>query len=227
MPEPAPNSELLQSLGHLIRGLSAIFWGLPLTLIVCAQSVLSDWLRPLGIIGPLVMTSVLLYGLLQLGHFQKQERIWVAALDRAKFLAITNIGLAPFLFWWHRVPGERVFFAAALIFFGTSLLFLYALNHVLHRLTAMLPDEGLREETKFFTNLNRAMLVTIVMFIVGLSTLLRISFLPDPILGILDILEQERRWIVTFLLLLPVAMTMALTWKIKDAVFFSVFGKKP
>lgn len=227
MNAPAPNSELLQSLGHLIRGLSALFWGLPLTLIVCAQSVLSDWLRPLGIIGPLVMTSVLFYGLAQLSHFQKQERIWVAALDRGKFLAITNIGLAPFLFWWHRLPGERVFLAASLLFFATSLLFLYALNHILHRLTAMLPDEGLREETKFFTNLNRAMLVTIVAFIAGLSALQRLAFLPGPILGILDILEQERRWIVTFLLLLPVAMTMALIWKIKDAVFFSVFGKKP
>ena len=35
MPDPAPNVELLRSLGRLVRGLSALFWGLPLALIVC------------------------------------------------------------------------------------------------------------------------------------------------------------------------------------------------
>ena len=34
MPEAPPNPELMRSLGQLVRGLSALFWGLPLTLVV-------------------------------------------------------------------------------------------------------------------------------------------------------------------------------------------------
>ena len=33
-----PNAELLNSLGRLVRGLSALFWGLPLTLVVSVQT---------------------------------------------------------------------------------------------------------------------------------------------------------------------------------------------
>ena len=38
MPDPAPNPELMRSLGRLVRGLSALFWGLPLALVVCPNT---------------------------------------------------------------------------------------------------------------------------------------------------------------------------------------------
>src|ERR1017187_9574101 len=90
MPDPAPNTELLQSLGRLARGLSALFWGLPLALFLCVQTAKTDWLRDLNIFPPLAATSLMLYGLWQLGHFQKQERPWRSALDRAKLLGFAR-----------------------------------------------------------------------------------------------------------------------------------------
>ena len=77
--EPAPNAELLNALGRLARGLSALFWGLPIALVVCVQSAKGDWFRPLGIVPPLIATGLLYYGLMLLGVFQKQERVWIAA----------------------------------------------------------------------------------------------------------------------------------------------------
>ncbi len=158
MSDPAPSPELLRSLGRLVRGLSALFWGLPVALVACVEAAKMDWLRPFGIVPPLVTTSLLLFGLLQMGRFQRQERVWRTALDRAQLLALVMAGLSPFLYWWNKVPGHPFFTAVAAVLSLVSLIFLGQLNLVLLRLGAMLPDETLRHETRQFTALNRGLL---------------------------------------------------------------------
>jgi len=49
MPDPAPNAELLRALGRLVRGLSVLFWGLPLALVACVQTAKTEWLRQFGL----------------------------------------------------------------------------------------------------------------------------------------------------------------------------------
>src|SRR5260370_30504855 len=100
MSEPEPNAELLRSLGRLVRGLSALFWGLPIALIACVQTAKAEWLKSFGIMPPLASTGLLVYGLWQLGDFQKQERVWRSALDRGRILSLIVFGLSPFLYWW-------------------------------------------------------------------------------------------------------------------------------
>ena len=80
---PRPIQQLLRSLGKLARGLSALFWGLPAALLVSAETARADWLKPLGLLPLLAIYALLLYGLWQMGEFQKQERPWRLALDRA------------------------------------------------------------------------------------------------------------------------------------------------
>ena len=46
MPDLAPNADLLRSLGRLARGVSALFWGLPAALIVCAVLLVAFGLFP-------------------------------------------------------------------------------------------------------------------------------------------------------------------------------------
>src|SRR5882724_6755998 len=99
MTDIAPNAELLRSLGRLVRGLSTLFWGLPVALIVCVQTAETQAFHSFNILPPVAATGWLVYGLWHLGHFQRQERIWVRALDRAKILALVDLGLSPFLFW--------------------------------------------------------------------------------------------------------------------------------
>src|SRR5688572_4878994 len=79
-------TELMRSLARLVRGLSALFWGLPIMLIVYVQTARTDWLNMLGwvaMLPSLMVTGLLFYGLAQMHSFQKQERIWIRALDRA------------------------------------------------------------------------------------------------------------------------------------------------
>src|SRR5689334_11901795 len=154
MPDPAPNAELLRSLGRLVRGLSALFWGLPISLIVCFHTAKADSLKSFGVAPPMICTALLVYGLWQLGDFQKQERVWRNALDRALVLSLINFGLSPFLYWWNKIPSNGFFLISVIMMGVSSVLFLSSLNVVLQRLGAMLPDETLRIEVRQFTSLN-------------------------------------------------------------------------
>ena len=224
MPDAAPNGELLRSLGRLVRGLSALFWGLPIALIVCFHTAKAEALRSFGIGAPLLTTGLLAFGLWQLGDFQKQERVWRTALDRAKLLSLFNLGLSPFLYWWNKIPENTFFLAMVLLLAISALLFLGSVNLVMRRLGAMLPDEGLRLETRQFTALNLNLLFAtfvLAMLYVGAGQLHK----PPLWLGaVLSVMEHSSLWFLIVLVLLPLAMTMALLWKTKEVILDNVFG---
>jgi hypothetical protein len=224
MPEAAPHPELLRSLGHLVRGLSILFWGLPLSLVVCVQTSQADYLRIFGVVPPVLTTGVLVYGLVLLGRFHREEVVWMSALERARCLAVVNLGLSPFLFWWSRVPSSSFFSLMGRLMAITGLLFLLALGPLLRRLTAMLPDEALRHETLVFTRIN-TVLVAVNLLAVTLHLTLQHFHQPlrlsQPWSGLVERVSQWGGW---FLILLTVALLMALVWKTKEVIFHSVFG---
>ena len=217
---------MLRSLGRLARGLSALFWGLPVALLVCAETARADWLKPLGLLPALAVNALLLYGLWLMGDFQKQERPWRNALDRAKLLGLVNLGLSPFIYFHNKMPEQFFFTAVVMLLVLSAVLFLFNLNLVLKRLGAMLPDETLRQETRQFTALNRWLLVVLLLFAfayVGLTQITR----PSPEFGaLLGWLARGSYWLLVFFALLPLAMTMALLWKTKEVILDSVFGPR-
>ncbi len=227
MPEAAPNPELLRSLGKLARGLSALFWGLPAALIVSVRAAKSEWLPPWTLVVVVALHALLLFGLWQMGSFQKQERQWISALDRARLLGLVDLGLSPFLYWSNRVPAQDFFTLAVLILGASSLLFLFNLNVVLERLGALLPDETLRQETRQFTAVNRGLLLALLLVSVAYFIFLRWPNLPLNLRLIALLLENYSLAALIFLILLPMAMTMALLWKTKEVILDSVFSSSP
>jgi hypothetical protein len=224
--ETRNKAELFRSLGHLARGLSALFWGLPASLVICAETTKTDWLKSFGFIPALAATGLLVFGLWQMSDFQKQERPWRQALDRAKLLGLVNFGLCPFLYWHHGMPRETFFSAAVFVLVLSAVLFLFNLNVVLKQLVAMLPDETLRHETILFTALNRGLLGCLLLLAVAYAVLLHVSQMPLEF-GILVVwLNRLGLWLLTFFALLPLAMTMALIWKTKETILDSVFAAK-
>lgn len=228
MPDAVPKAELLRSLGRLVRGLSALFWGLPISLVVCFHTARTDTFGTLGfsfgVVPPLAATGLLVYGLWQLGGFQKQERIWRQTLDRARLLSLVNFGLSPFLYWWNQDPGQAFFIAMVLLLLLSGLLFLGSLNHVVQRLGAMLPDEALRQETRQFTSFNLNVLwITFVLAAayLGLGMATR---LPAWLRVMAAALDRSSLWFLVLLVLLPLAVTMALLWKTKEVILENVFG---
>jgi len=232
MNEPAPNAELLRALGRLVRGLSALFWGLPSALIVCfyTATARAEALRSLGVlpslaaVPPLAATGLLLYGLWLLGDFQKQERIWRNALDRARLLALVDFGLSPFLFWYNQIPANAFFLTAVVALVFSALLFLGSLNLVLRRLGAMLPDETLRQETRQFTAVNLNLLGLTLLLTGAYLVLGQVEGLPRWVVTLRVENDLRSLWFLVLLVLLPLAMTMALVWKTKEVILDSVFG---
>jgi hypothetical protein len=226
MDELAPQDELLRALGKLVRGLSALFWGLPLTLLVCVRTAMSDRLRNVEIFPPLIVTCLLYYGLVLLGDFQKQERVWRHALDRAKFIAVVNIGLSPFVYWWNQIPGIPFYNLALGALMLSGLIFVFNLNHVLQRLAAMLPDETVRMETRLFGAMNLNLLCAILAVVALYAILQQINTLPAFLIQLLRAMDASRNWLLVFMILLPVAMTMTLIWKIKEVIFTSIVAHR-
>jgi hypothetical protein len=223
MTDPGANAELLSSLGRLVRGLSALFWGLPITLVVGVQTTRGEWLRSAGILPPLLATGMLLYGLCLLARFRSRERIWHKALDRARIFALVNLGLSPFLYWWNILPADPFFNTIVELIMISGLLFLLFLNPVLCRLAAMLPDETLRQETRLFTHINQCILFVTLLLAVAYYLLVNVHPLPPYLVQCLNLLNRFGLWLVLFLVLMPVAMTMAMIWKIKEIILSSVF----
>ncbi len=219
---------LMPSLRDLVRGLTLLFWTLPLALLACVQGTVTDWLRPLGPLPTVITTALLLLALHFMSRFQMQERVWQHALDRAKLLAVVNVGFAPFLYWLRRVPEEPTFYWAVALLSISSLVFLCNVNLVLQRLVAMLPDEILRSDTRALTLLNLGLTIFVM---VALGTyyicveLAEKSPPPNAFLTIAQAFTESRRWMLLLLVLLPVAVTMSLLWKTKETVMNSVFSQ--
>lgn len=220
--------DLLPSLRHLVRGLTAIFWGLPSTLLICVLMAMGEFPRALGFLPPVVTTGLLLFGVFGLSRYQPHERTWQLALDRAKLLALVNFGLSPFVYFWSRLPSEAYYFQIVIALAVTGLLFLYQLNLVLQRLAAMLPDETLREDIRFFTRLNLTLMLFGLVLVGGYHLLAQLDYLPQTVIEALELgqLARIRFALVVVLVLLPVSVTMSLVWKTRDVVLSSVFGAR-
>ena len=227
MPDASSNPQLLRSLGKLARGLSALFWGLPAALIVCTETARVEVLKPLGIAPALAVNLLLLFGLWQMDEFQKQERPWRRALDRAKLLGLVNLGLCPFLSWFGRMPEQPFFRDAVFVLFLSALIFLFNLNVVLKQLGAMLPDETLRQETRQFTALNCWLIVAWLGFVAATIAAPQVFNLPEHFNPRFLFWLQHMEITVQLVLgLAPLAITMALIWKAKEVILESVFGRR-
>lgn len=218
---------IIPSLARVVRGLSALFWGLPLMLLADARSSMDESFNTYGSLPAVAASALVAYGLHQLRHFQSQERIWVAALDRARILSLLLVALSPFTTWSSRHPEVPFFAQNMLLLVVSGLLFLITVNHMLLRLSAMLPDETLRSETRFFTGVNHALAISQLLLVGAELMVEHWTDAPLPLARIRDGLEASKTWLILVLTLLPVALTMTLVWKTKEVIVASVFRPNP
>ena len=229
MDETDTQPDLLPTLARVVRGTSMLFWGLPVAMVVSIMSTLSNWTDaawPMGMLMPPVAFGVLWVGLWLLGAFQPQERVWQAALGQAKLMGLFSLGLSPFLHWHHRAPDELYFANAVWLLALVFVFYLMALNKMLARLAAMLPDETLRVESQLFSRMNRVLLA---MTPIGIGVIYLFSFmedLPEILFRVVALAAKLRPWLFMAFVLIPVSMTMSLLWKTKESILASVFTPK-
>jgi hypothetical protein len=90
----------------------------------------------------------------------------------------------------------------------------------------MLPDEGLRLETRQFTTLNLNLLLATLLLALAYVGIGQFHTLPLWLGVIASVIERGSLWFLILLVLLPLAMTMALLWKTKEVILDSVFSAK-
>jgi uncharacterized protein YqhQ len=98
------------------------------------------------------------------------------------------------------------------------------INQVLRRLCAMLPDENLRVETKMFTTLNIALFLAVFIGLAVCLGLAQVQILPRAIGRMITGDNPRGLWFILFMGLFPLAMTLAILWKIKEVIFTSIFA---
>lgn len=224
---PESPSGQWRSEGRLVRGLSALFWGLPIALVVCVQTARTSLFAPLGVVPPLLVNGLLFYALAQLGCFQREQVHWQRALERTRLLALVNMGLSPFLYWWKIMPQVSHYQLSVGVMALCGLLFLFSLNQVVQRLGDLVQDDAGRLETRLFATFNLYVLTGIFLS-VACWPLLRL-WQPSSLwlAPVVRFLLDANVVLLLFAVLLPIAVTMALLWKIKDTVFARFFGQPP
>jgi hypothetical protein len=225
----------MRGLNSLVRGLTALFYALPVALLIIVwtatrsgatvPSPVSNLLHSLGILPAFVTSALMFYGVLKLGKFQPDFVAWQKSVGRARWCGLVLIGLSPFLYWWCRMPEIVYFKVSAIALIAVSMLFLAQLNVVLRRLTAILPDQTLRAETAFMARFNHVILV-----IVGAAEVFFFSLNRLSIAAATEWLTQRHLWllrpleiIVLLMMVMPIAITMAVMWKVKEVILESVF----
>jgi len=217
----ATPNELRLHLSHLTRGLSCLFWGLPITLVISVQTLTVLRFGSLGVasaLAPSIGFALLFYGLLLLARFRPSQTAWTPVLDRTGLLALTNLGLSPFLHWYQRMPDTPLFATAVGLLALTSVLFLLSLNAVLRRLALALPDPLLQLEMLAFTRLNAVCLLLLPCLAGAWMAALYWNEAPLHLRLVLQTLEPFRVLAFLFLTLLPLSITMSLIWKSKETI---------
>ncbi|MGC8742591.1 MAG: hypothetical protein ACP5T0_01765 [Verrucomicrobiia bacterium] len=219
--------EFTRSLSRLIRGLSMLFWGLPVTLIICVKTAVKDRfeLQPLDFFTPVITSAVLLFAVFFIGYFKKSERQWASLIDRAKFFGIINLSLSPFIYWRLKVPEITAFSVAVWLFFVSNVLFLLILNKIIQQLTLMLPNKTLRLDAKNYGDLNQYLLslLLIILFLGYAGNFFK--DLPESLSQFLFTMSRFYQWIMTVIIVIPIAMTMALIWKTREIILADVFNE--
>lgn len=235
---------LIPSLARVVRGLSAVFWGLPLAVLAAAKTALGEgprifpilwgsgmgpWGRVLGdtltaCLMAMVASGLVWYGLRQMVRFQPQEQIWIAAVNRASLAAMMVLGLLPFAHWWSRYPAHPLFDRGVALLFAAGILLGLALNHLLIRLAAMLPDEILRQDARLLARVDQALLVALLAFAAVdwwmPSWIVRV---PDAWGPVVLAVHELRSPLLLLGALIPLALTMTLLWKAKETIIAGVF----
>jgi len=214
----------MATLSRLVRGLSALFWGLPLALVVGVQTARTNALAGLGVVPPVLANLLLCYALHEIGRFHRSERVWQRARERTQVFAVLNVGLSPFLYWWKVMPNLLHYQFAVLVLALSGLLLLFTLNQMLQRLAAMLPDETLRLEARLFTNLNLYLLLATALLGAAWVGVGHLQPPPAALLPFVELATSVGVLLMLLLILLPLALTMALIWKIKETILVSVFA---
>jgi len=215
---------------RLTRGLSCVFWGVPMSLLFCIQLLIAH----IVVTDPFIRGSlaqlyfVLFFAVLAVAcagtyWLQQVEGIGSDWRRRARVCmasAVSALYFTPFLYWWQNMPEETTY---TLNLFGlilSAIVLLGALNALCMELGRFLGDRSLRRESRVFLALIALVLgaPALYAFWWAVASSLREGSNENLGLAFLNIfrLPYHIRLTLFIVLFLPVALTLANLWRVKE-----------
>jgi len=224
MPD-SPSTEVVRTLKFLVKGLSSLFWSLPLIFIISIHTAIAGMPEPFSFFPILASITLFLYSLHQLKKFKQDKNGWQNAVDKAFYASFIMLWLCPYLHWWHKVPENSHITLAVNLYIVFGLISMLFLNKALALLVVYLPDETIKTDTQIFSDLNRQFIVSVLVIFIIFVVLDKFTDLKYSILPRNFLLGGRSLWLLTFSILIIVSITMGLVWKIKEFIFSSVFSQ--
>ncbi len=211
-------SVLPDQLVRLSRGFSCIFWSIPLCLLLFTSTpdfTLSPKFRvPSFLLGLMVFYA----GAFLLQHAGPLSERWGILVRRTLLMILLELYLAPFLYWWKRMPFQPYYMVNALLFFMILVWGLFLVHQLAGELARLLHSASLELETLLYR-----WVVLCFMAILPLTILfeaLRRAWQDEgPALPqLIHMALRLPRWTL-IPLLLPFTITMSIAWKAKERCF--------
>ena len=221
LPDPVNNAKYLRAkkvnvsvsadaLIRVARGFSCIFWGIPLSLLLFSGTLdihLFSFVRmPVYVLG----VFLAYIGAVFLQRAGPLSDKWTRRVRQALFLFLVEVYLAPFVHWWRQMP-QIPYFAVnmtGLVFCTT--LGLFVVNRLAGEVCKLLYDRIFFIETQVASWLTAGFMI--IPFAYALCYSVRTVLRPD---GDFFFNLDLPSWIY-MLVLPPFAITMAVSWKIKE-----------
>jgi hypothetical protein len=215
---------------RLSQGFSCVFWGLPVSLLFCVQFLLTETV----VLSPEMRASlaglhfslfvaalvVVCFGAWRLGRvrvFGARWRRWSAA---ALCCALLCLYFTPFLYWWQAQPEEWLYTVNVFGQVLAVIALLIVLNLLCIELGRFLGDRSLVRESQVFLGLNAVVLAlpSSAAFTWSAIASARLGDSASVGLEFLRIfrLYESFRMPIFVVLFLPVSLTLANLWRVKD-----------
>jgi|GEM_PF-744797 len=213
-------------LRDLVRGLTFLFWGLPLCVVIFAAVATTAGFGHLGVIGPAIPPMLICYGFIQVGSAVGGDLVWRRQVDRALLLGLIMVGLAPFLYWWHRVPENLFFSSMVIVLCVTGFAMLFVMSYLIQQLAFALGEPILLLDARRLGSYVRISAITSIAVLLSHVVGGIFKLLPQEYLdAVLDTSHPVFLAGVVIFVLTPLATVMSLLWKMKQLILNSVFGR--
>lgn len=210
----------------VLRGLSALFWGLPAALVASIHVSLDAHAMGLRFILPMGAFTLLAYGSHQLRWVSVTRMTgWSNRVDLLGILSMGQLFLSPFLFFFARAADQWLFIGSV-YFLGLNWVgFLLVLCNLIGGIVLTSPDRTLHQDYLWMKGFIGGALTLLAL---GWTLLFIRIFLPDlgiepPVLYMI-----YPQFLGTFLIIsaiFPVTVLMNVLWKVKEYVFLTVVLK--
>lgn len=226
---PAGQSdELLPEPWQLVRaarGFSALFWGLPISTMLYFNAVEIRAISQLSFPAYVVGMGVVVMGLLHLHRARFESSTWSRYSRRSLFAGFLILYMAPVVFWYRVLPPLGTYYAVNIACLTASVVWLLlGINRLVEGLGVVTANPDLSIEARLCGWSVVVLMVIPVTGLLAISVFLSVKYQSTILSEIRTLQETLPSWIHIFLLV-PLSLTMIVTWKAKEQCLDALKGR--